>query len=122
MADRINYETECPSQQLLELMLDSGLDESESARVSDHVDRCADCQRRLDALTEAGSGYDERRILRKIGLRLENWRDPERAVLFVTNNDPDLKSLFAGERWERGSWPTALRYLDELRTARLDLA
>lgn len=55
--------------------------------------------------------FDVRRTLGKIGLRIENSHDRERAVLLVANNHPGLKKIVAGERWERGIWGPALRYL-----------
>jgi hypothetical protein len=52
-----------------------------------------------------------RKAIQKIGLRLENWEDPDRRCLLVANQHVGLARLFEGTRWAGGGWKTALRYL-----------
>lgn len=64
------------------------------------------------------SGNFARDALKQIGILIKDYHT-QAPHLLIANNHEGLSRVFKGSKWEGGGWITALRYLDEVKSAPL---
>jgi len=67
---------------------------------------------------DSQSGNFARDALKQIGILIKDYHSSQ-PYLLIANNHEGLSRVFKSSKWEGGGWITALRYLDEVKSAPL---